>query len=84
MRAVTYPSWSETRGCGPCLGPRAWMSSWRLGWQLTCSGICYPLLLPASPGAGQGLAASTSLGQPTLFEACTPGTPKFTPAWLLS
>ena len=53
MRAVTYPSWSETRGCGPCLGPRAWMSSWRLGWQLTCSSICFPPPSPSKSWASQ-------------------------------
>ena len=87
MRAVTYPSWSETWGCGPGLGPRARMSSWRPGWQLTCSSICSPLPLLASPGKVrwdlQGLAASTSLGQPTLCAACTPGMPDSSPPWFL-
>ena len=63
--------WSGPRGCGPGIGPRARMSSWRPGQQLTCSGICSPLPLPArSDGISRGL----------LFPLLRGGRPSLQPA----
>lgn len=76
------------KGPGAPVVPRAPISCWGPGLQLTGSGICSHLPPPASPGQVRwdlvGAVPSTSLGRLTLFTACITGTPKPSPAWLLS